>query len=166
MPAEIGALTCATDAVPDATTQSLAFQVDTGGIFVGQPAEYSVGAAYGQPSCPDQFLVEADLATTAEVKAWGGWSVLLPGDHCAYHVTMTVFGDDGTGWTRFDQITYGGEPFTDNDGKPRCNGKVTSRLVSSDLDVSTIPADRFVRARVAVVATECDHKVPIDIVLQ
>src|SRR5690348_5813336 len=73
MPAEIGALTCATDAVPDATTQSLAFQVDTGGIFAGQQAAYAVGAAYGQPSCPDQFLVEADLTTIGEVRAWGGW---------------------------------------------------------------------------------------------
>ena len=165
-PAQIGALTCATDAVPDVITPSGVFQVDTGAIFVTQPAEYSVGAAYGQPSCPDQFLVEADLTTRGVVKAWGSWSVVLPGDHCGYHATMTVFGDDGTGWARFDQITYLGVPFTNTDGTPGCNGKVTSRLLASDLDVSTIPANRFLRARVAVVATECDQKIPIDIVLQ
>jgi len=165
MPAQIGALTCATEALPDVTTQSGGFQVDTGAIFVGQPPEYSVGAAYGQPSCPDQFLVEADLTTRGEVKALGTWSVVLPGDHCGYRATMTVFGDDGTGWARFDQITSVGEPFTKNDGSPGCNGKVTSRLIASDLDVSTIPANRFVRARVAVVATECDQKVPIGIEL-
>ncbi len=78
---------------------------------------------------------------------------------------MTVFGDDGTGWARFDQLTYAGEPFANTDGRPGCNGKVTSRLIASDLGVSTIPANRFVRARVAVVATECDHKIPIGIEL-
>ena len=164
---ELGGLACATDAMPDATISSIPFQIDTGGSFVGQPAAYVVGGDYGQPSCPDQFLVEMDLsASNAAGKAVfvsGGWSVLTPAVPCGYNATITLWGNGGSTWTRFDRLVTQGQSEPIGDGGSICHQGVTSRQIQTSLGGISIPPGTFATARVAVVASDCGGKLPVDV---
>ncbi len=165
--AQLGGMACATDATPDAVP-SLSFQLDTGGNFVGQNPGYEIGGNYGQPSCPDQFLAEFDLVASSyarrNVFIVGGWSVLTPVVPCGYSATMTVWGFDGSStWFKFDQITFQGQSLGGLDGGTFCQPVATSREIQTDLGGTVIAAGTFARARVAVVASDCGHKLPIDI---
>jgi hypothetical protein len=167
---QVGSISCATLAVPDVVTASGSYEVDTGAAFVGQPPQYFVGPMYGQSQCPDQFLAEIDLSPTnaagQDVFMNGLWSVILPGAPCGYQSTMTVWGLDETGWTRFDQINFLGQPWTDANGKPFCQADVVKRAIPTSLGGTSIPPNRFTKARIAAVATDCDHKIPVSINVQ
>jgi len=168
--AQLGGLSCATDATPNATLSSIPFQIDTGGNFGGQPASDFVGGDYGQPSCPDQFLVEMDLSasnsTGNAVFLTGEWSVLTPGAPCGYTTTITIWGYDGSNWTRFDQLVTRGQAEPPIDGGAFCHQVVTSREIQTTLGGTWIPAGTFATARMAVVASDCGEKLPVDIVAE
>ena len=166
---QLGGLACATDATPDATIPSsgVPFNIDTGGNFAGQPAAYFVGGNYGQPSCPDQFLVELDLtasnAAGKDVFFTGRWSTLTPATPCGYDMTMTIWGYSGSTWTRFDQLVMKGQSEPPIDGGAFCHEVVTSRQIQTMLGGTWIPAGTFTTARVAGVASDCGQKLAVNL---
>jgi hypothetical protein len=168
--AQLGGASCATDATPNATTALVPFQLDTGGSFVGQPAAYVVGGDYGQPSCPDQFLLEVDLSASnaagRDVFVTGFWSVLTPPVPCGYSATTTIWGYDGSTWLKFDQVTMQGESDATADGGAICHAAVTSRLIQTELGGTWIHAGTFLTARIGVVASDCGQKLPVDIIVE
>jgi hypothetical protein len=133
----------------------------------GQPAAYVVGANYGQPSCPDQFLLEMDLSASnsagSNVFVSGGWSVVTPATPCGYNATITIWGYDGSTWTKFDQLVTQGQSEPIGDGGSGCHHVVTSREIQTTLGGTWIPAGTFMTARVAAVASDCGQKLPVDI---
>jgi hypothetical protein len=167
--AQLGGLACATDATPDATipSSSIPFGIDTGVDFAGQPAAYFVGTNYGQPACPDQFLMEMDLSATnaagSAVFLTGRWSSLIPPTPCGYGITLTIWGYDGATWARFDQLTYQGQSEPLNDGGTACHEVVTSRQIQTNLRGTWIPAGTFTTARVAAVASDCGQKLAVNL---
>ena len=102
-----GPSSCATAATPDFTTQA-AFDIDTG---LGSS---TVGAGYGQPLCPSQYLVEVDLTAVAfaghnTFSVSGFWSSAVEMQSCSLlKATMNVFVFDGSAWRSWDVATYAG----------------------------------------------------------
>ena len=168
--AQLGGASCATDATPNATTSLVPFQLDTGGTFVGQPAAYVVGGDYGQPSCPDQFLLEVDLSASnaagRDVFVTGLWSVLTPAAPCGYSATTTIWGYDGSSWTKFDQLTMQGQSDSISDGGSICQPVATSRLIQTPFGGTWIHAGTFLTARIAVLASDCSQKLPVGIIVE
>jgi hypothetical protein len=145
-------LSCATTATPDAPEETTDFDIDT-----GLPPS-TVGANYGQSSCPSQYLVEVDLTASAFAnhsifEVSGFWSSRADMTSCSLlQATMTVYVLDGTNtWQTWDVATYAGveslgfctpEPQHTNSG-------------SVGLDVTNIPLTMgFQKARIAVNAVE------------
>jgi hypothetical protein len=165
---QLGGLACATDATPDATIPSsdIPFAIDTGGNFVGQAAAYFVGANYGQPSCPDQFLMEMDLtasnAAGKDVFFSGRWSTLTAATPCGYGMTLTIWGYSGSTWTRFDQLVMKGQSEPLSDGGTLCHEVVITRQIQTPLGGTWIPAGTFTTARVAGVASDCGQKLAVN----
>jgi hypothetical protein len=180
----IGAITCATEATPVLTFASpgwamacgtspdCGFTPDTGlrGAMDGL-----VGTSYGQPSCPDQFLIEAGLEGQKQrsVVATGGWSIgaydVSPNVCAGYAATMTLWGFDGS-WSQFDQVVYEGQFMTlagSADGgtttTPDCVTSVVSAQQGEGNAATPVPTDRFTKFRVAIVATSCGRLLPIDL---
>lgn len=149
--------TCATKATPDLSAQG-GFDVDT-----GLPSSSTVGAGYGQPDCPGQFLVEADLQQQAsngkDFVVSAGWSSALPAQPCDERATMRVFVYDGTSWQAWDTVAYAGQA----EGTI-CNPGVQSHTnaASMGLGATNVPSARhFQRVRVAASATESGSAVPV-----
>jgi hypothetical protein len=181
------AITCATEATPAltfaspgwatscGTSSACGFQPDTG--LQGATAGH-VGTAYGQPSCPDQFLVEAGLEGQQQrsVVVTGGWSIgdyAVSADVCAgYAATMTFWGFDGS-WSQFDQVVYQGQASTSLSSglggsttmAPDCVPFVVSAQQGEGNETVPVPTDRFTKFRVAIVATSCGRLLPIDLVV-
>ncbi len=145
-----GPSTCATAATPDLTTQA-AFDIDTG------LASSTVGAGYGQPLCPKQYLVEVDLTAAAftghsTFSVSGFWSSAVDMQSCGLlQATMNVWVFDGSTWQSWDVASYVGvvsgsycipEPQHTDPG-------------SVGFDVTNVPLTKgFQKARIAVNAVE------------
>ena len=122
-------------------------------------------ANYGQPSCPGQYLVEVDLTAAAfqghaTLEVSGIWSSALPEQPCDEKSSMSVFVLGGSGaWQTFDEVVYVGQ-LTQN----VCEPVVQSRtdVNSGNFGVTSVPlTSGFVRARVAVSASEGTTNVPV-----
>jgi hypothetical protein len=147
--------TTCTTATPDESV-SAPFEFDT-----GLPPS-TVGSSYGTPACPDQFLVDIDLTQSGfagqSVFVAGRWSAALPATPCDEQATMTVFVTaDGTNWKTHDIVPYVGQ----------MEGSVCHAVAQSHTDQNSvglggtiIPASGFLRARVAVSASEGGSLVP------
>jgi hypothetical protein len=177
----LGAISCATEAVPDEELKgstwatdcvsgiACGFQFDTGG---GAPGGANLLTRYGQPACPDQYLVEAGLDGLAgrTVGIVGGWSLvdatsLVSPRQCqGFQAIMTLFGYDGT-WTQFDQVVYAGEVSQDSSGQIECvSTAASSEQGEAGNVVAPVPTGRFTKFRAALVATDCGRLLPIDVV--
>jgi len=154
-----GPSTCATAATPDLTAQA-AFDIDTG------LSASTVGADYGQLSCPNQYLVEVDLTAAAftghsAFGVSGFWSSAVDMQSCGLlQATMNVWVFDGSTWQSWDVATYTGavsgsycipEPqHTDPD--------------SVGFGVTVVPLTKgFQKARIAVNAVEAGTTPPVAI---
>jgi hypothetical protein len=145
-----GPSSCATAATPDLTTQA-AFDIDTG------LASSTVGAGYGQPSCPSQYLVEVDLTAGAftghnTFAVSGFWSSVVDMQSCGLlKATMNVFVFDGSAWRSLDVATYVG---VSSAGYCIPVPQHTDPG-SVGLDVTSVPLTMgFQKARIAVTASE------------
>jgi hypothetical protein len=139
--------TCAPGAQPNATFNG-PFSVDTG------VAPSTVGAGYGQASCPDQFLVDIDLTASAfaghDLFVTGRWSLALPTTPCDEQATMAVYTFDGRAWTTWDVVTYVGQG---SGSICHAQAQTHTDVAAAGLGGASIPASRgFQRARVAVAA--------------
>jgi hypothetical protein len=135
---------------------------DTFDVDTGMPPS-TVGANYGQTSCPDQYLADIDLEQALQGKTvfiFGGWSSAIDGQPCEpRRVVMTVFGSNGTTWSAFDQVTFTGQ----TQGSV-CQAVVQTHTNSSQQGLSGTrirPADQFQHIRVAVNATLNSTKVAV-----
>jgi hypothetical protein len=155
--------TCATMATPDLSVQG-GFDVDT-----GLPSSSTVGASYGQPLCPDQFLVEADLTAPAfegfsMMAASGFWSNTLPAQPCDMEATMSTFVLNGARWYSWDVVRYAAQ----SSGAycfPQAQSHTNPNAVG--IDVAHIPlTSGFSRARIAVNAVEAGSNTPVAVVGQ
>jgi hypothetical protein len=139
---------CSASAAPDATFAA-PFTIDTG------VAPSTIADNYGQPSCPNQLLLEVDLTQAGFLNRGlfvsGRWSTSLPVSPCDERVTMTVTTFDGRAWQPWDVVTYAGEmqgSICHAQVQAHTNGSATA------LGGASIPAmPAFQKARVALVAT-------------
>jgi hypothetical protein len=145
-----GPSSCATAATPDFTTQA-AFDIDTG------LASSTVGAGYGQPLCPSQYLVEVDLTAVAftghsTFSASGFWSSVVDMQSCSLlKATMNVFVFDGSAWRSWDIANYMGV----SAGGYCIPTPQHTDLGSAGYDVTVVPLTMgFQKARIAVTASE------------
>jgi hypothetical protein len=149
-------MTCATEATPDSTFNGP-------GTLDTSAAGSSVGAGYGQASCPDQYLVELDVSQAMfqghDVFVAGVWTPTVPASPCDEHATMDVFVFDGTAWKSWDVVSYTGAG--DASGC-RARAQSHSNSASSGLDGTKIPsAMNFQKARFSVGAVQGSAKVPV-----
>ena len=141
---------CATAATPDLVAQG-DFDVDTG------LSSSTVGANYGQPACPGQYLVEVDLTGSAFMgpstfEVSGFWSSVVNMQSCTLlKSTMNVYVFDGSSWQSWDVATYAGVvQGTYCIPKPQHTDPG-----SVGLDVTNIPLTKgFQKARIAVNASQ------------
>jgi hypothetical protein len=179
--AGIGAISCATEAVPDEDLPgstwatdcpagpgfACGFQFDTEGGALGGP---KLLARYGQPACPDQYVVEAGLDGLSgySINIQGGWSFLdattlvSPLACAGYQASLTLFGYDET-WTQFEQIEYAGQVSYDSNGEIECVPTAVSSTRGQGNGVTQVPTDRFTKFRAALVATDCGRLLPLDL---
>jgi hypothetical protein len=145
-----GPSSCATGATPDFTAQA-AFDVDTG------LASSTVGASYGQPMCPGQYLVEVDLTAPAftahnSFTVSGFWSSAVDMRSCSLlRATMNVYVFDGGAWRSWDLASYAGMV----SGSYCIPQAQHTDPGSVSFGVTNVPlTDGFQKARVAVSAVE------------
>ena len=149
-------MTCATEATPDSTFNGP-------GTLDTSAAGSSVGAGYGQASCPDQYLVELDLSQAMfqghDVFVAGVWTPTVPASPCDEHATMDVFVFDGTAWKSWDVVSYRGRA-TPPAVEPGPNHTATLRPpVSTAREI--LSAMNFQEARFSVGAVQGSAKVPV-----
>jgi hypothetical protein len=152
-----GPSSCATTATPDFTAQA-AFDVDTG------LAPSTVGAVYGQPTCPGQYLVEVDLTAPAftgpsTFSVSGFWSSAVDMQSCSLlRATMNVYVLDGSAWRSWDVAAYAGM-VSGNYCIPQAQHTDPG---SVSFGVTNVPlTEGFQKARIAVSAAESDTALPV-----
>jgi hypothetical protein len=150
------ALVSCTTATPDVATFTAPFDVDTG-------LSGGVGTNYGNGTCPNQFLVEADLTQPAfqghDFSVVGGWSSTLPATPCNEQATMDVYTFNGSTWQLYDEVVYA--PVSSG-GLCIANAVSHTNPGSQGLGGTDVPAaSNFQKVRAAVKATQNGNKVPV-----
>jgi hypothetical protein len=129
---------------------NVGFDIDTGFL----PS--TVGAAYGQSACPNEYLLDVDLNGPLKSQSFSisaQWSDSLSPNCTGLNATMTVFAlprGTNTAWQIWDQVGY------QNSGDS-CAASTISHTNTADdgQEGATItPSNGFSQLRVAVNATQ------------